>query len=221
MTALNTDTTAPKATTVAPKADKAALAPKHPNAVWFNDLLSNWQPATMGTKPTIAQLSVPLWWGYRAGVEALHLAMCLRPEGCTVAQFCTAGSCGPANNKRTDVVKHRKLATVTVEGKPYAFKLVLTAAGRTAIENAVKKAAEGDVAPKKAVKADKAPAVATGKIKGVKASPVAPKAKKAASKGRKGTVTVPVTDHTAEGVTVPVTDLPKAMQPADTVVNAV
>lgn len=207
MTALNTDTTAHKATTVAPKADKAALAPKHPNAVWFADLLTNWQPATMGTKPTIAQLSVPLWWGYRAGVEALHLAMCLRPEGCTVAQFCIAGSCGPANNKRTDVVKHRKLATVTVEGKPYAFKLVLTAAGRTAIENAVKKAADGEAAPKKVVKADKAATVAAGKVKAVKATPVAPKAKKATSKARKGAVTVPVTDltPTAEPVTVTVT----------------
>lgn len=151
---LNGDEMNTSETNAAVLADTHSKTPKHPNVTWFAAILAAWQVKLMGAKPTAEQLSVPLYWGYRAGSEALHLAMCLRPEGCTVQQFCTAGSCGPANNKRRDVVSHRKLATVTVSGTPYAYKLVMTAKGRDALKAGIVKAAEY-VAPHTSKKVDK------------------------------------------------------------------
>ena len=92
---------------------------------WFASVLKNWPTKWAGAKPSDAMLYVPVVLGKRPGVEALHLAMCLRPEGCTVQQFQTAASCGPANNYRRSMVKTGWF-TCTVEGKPYAFKLALT-----------------------------------------------------------------------------------------------
>ena len=94
---------------------------------FYRDTLKGWHKQA-GSKPTEAMLYVPHLLGKRPGVEALHIAMTLRAEGCTVAQFCLAGSCGPANNYRRALVKSGWF-TSTVEGKPYAFKLALTAKG--------------------------------------------------------------------------------------------
>lgn len=170
----NTDNTA--------STDTASKTPKHPNLTWYAAILAGWQVKLMGAKPTAEQLSTPLYWGYRAGSEALHLAMCLRPEGCTVQQFCTAGSCGPANNKRRDVVSHRKLATVTVSGTPYAYKLVMTAKGRDALKAGIAKVAAGEVEAKVKVKAKapvKAAKPAKGKVNAKGRNVKAPKAKPA------------------------------------------
>lgn len=185
--------------------DVASKTPKHPNLTWYAAILAGWQVKLMGAKPTADQLSTPLYWGYRAGSEALHLAMCLRPEGCTVQQFCTAGSCGPANNKRRDVVSHRKLATVTVSGTPYAYKLVMTAKGRDALKAGIAKVAAGEVeakvkakAPAKAAKAAKGKVNAKGRnVKAPKAKP-APVASPAAVNVPQVTVPVaPVDQHAA------------------------
>lgn len=102
------------------KVNAAAIA-------WYATILKHWHKQA-GGKPTDAMLYVPVLMGKRPGVEALHIAMSLRAEGCTVQQFCLAGSCGPANNYRRALVKAGWL-TCTVEGKPYAFKLGLTAKG--------------------------------------------------------------------------------------------
>lgn len=183
--------------------DTASKTPRHPNVSWFAAILAAWVPKLMGSKPTADMLSTPLYWGYRAGSEALHLAMCLRPEGCTVQQFCTAGSCGPANNKRRDVVSHRKLATVTVSGTPYAYKLVMTAKGRDALKAGIAKVAS-DTAAEKA-KPAKATVKAAGKAKG------AVKAKKAtlkAAKAFKAPAATPAATVTPEAIApqAPVTD---------------
>ena len=99
---------------------------------WFASYLKNWHKQA-GEKPTDAMLRVPVLLGKRPGVEALHIAMCLRNEGCTVAQFCLAGSCGPANNYRRSLVSEG-LFNCVVEGKPYAFKLGVTSKGVTALK---------------------------------------------------------------------------------------
>lgn len=124
---------------------------------WFAGHLKGWHKQA-GSKPTDAMLMVPVLLGKRPGVEALHVAMCLRDEGCTVAQFCLAGSCGQANNYRRQLVGEGLFST-TVEGKPYAFKLTLTdkgvkalAKGALAIEAAAS-TAKVEKPAKKAVKA--------------------------------------------------------------------
>jgi hypothetical protein len=130
---------------------------------WFQPYLKNWHKQ-MGSKPTDAMLMVPLLWGKRPGVEALHIAMAYRAEGCTVAQFCLAGSCGPANNYRRALVK-AGWATCTVEGKPYAFKLGFTAKGAERLGKAEAAIAEAVTVtvPAKAISKPK------GKVKAKKA----------------------------------------------------
>ena len=103
---------------------------------WFASILKNWPARWAGAKPTEAMLYVPVVLGKRPGVEALHLAMGLRAEGCTVQQFQTAASCGPANNYRRSMVKTGWF-TCTVEGKPYAFKLALTKKGEQKLDKAI------------------------------------------------------------------------------------
>lgn len=102
---------------------------------WFNPILDKWLVEHSGPKPTAAMLEVPLLLGKRPGVEALHIAMCLRKAGCTVREFQVAGSCGAANNYRIRLVK-AGLMDVTVDGKPYAYKLTVTDKGKKAIADA-------------------------------------------------------------------------------------
>ena len=132
-----------------------------PDTTWFNAALTNWNANECGGKPTTEQLQVPLYLGKRPGNEALHIAMCLRKGGCTVRQFQIAGSCGPANNYRRRLVREG-LFDETVEGKPYAYKLVVTAKGTAALA--------------KAAAAAKAKDVAKGKPKAKKAVVVKPEA---------------------------------------------
>ena len=126
------------------KADAKALT-------WYASLLKNWPARWAGSKPSNAMLMVPHLLGKRPGVEALHIAMCLRPEGCTVQQFQTAGSCGPANNYRRSLVKTGWF-TMTVEGKPYAFKLAISKKGEARLDKCAAAYAEAQtvtaVAPK-------------------------------------------------------------------------
>jgi hypothetical protein len=118
---------------------------------WYAELLKSWYKQA-GSKPTPAMLMVPELLGKRPGKEALHIAMCLRPEGCTVQQFVLAGSCGPANNYRRALVKSGWF-NCTVDGKPYAFKLTVTAKGEAKLAKAqVQAEAEATVAEAPKVK---------------------------------------------------------------------
>lgn len=147
---------------------------------WFKPYLKKWPRNFAGEAPTNAMLMVALLLGKRPGVEAGHLAMTLRPEGCTVQQFCTAFSCGPANNYRRAMVKSGWFAC-TVQGKPYAFKLTITAKGAARIERAVNEAA----------------ALATAGTVDATAKPAKGKARKAAKKGKGKPAAVPVTEQPA------------------------
>jgi hypothetical protein len=138
----------------------ATVTVKPPMLTWFADVLKHWHKQA-GSKPADTMLMVPVLLGLRPGVQALHIAMCLRPEGCTVQQFCLAGSCGPANNMRRDLVKSGWFSS-TVEGKPYAYKLSVTAKGEAKLAKAqaqLEAAATVADAPKatKKAKAKKAP----------------------------------------------------------------
>ena len=137
-----------------------------PDLTWFTECLGRWLVAECGSKPTPDMLRAPLLLGKRPGNEALHIAMCLRPAGCTVRQFQIAGSCGPANNYRRRLVREGLFAE-TVEGKPYAYKLVITDKGTKAVEKA-KAALAGQPVNTAAVKA--AGAAATASIKASKAA---------------------------------------------------
>lgn len=145
---------------------------------WYGEIFKAWQPKLMGKRPDNEHFATVHGWGYRPGVEALHLAMCLRPEGCTVAQFCMAGSCGPANNKRRQVINNG-WARVTVSGKPYAFRLTITDKGLAVVKRnaqlAADKAAAATAKPVKKAKAVKAAGKPKGKGKPAKATPQAGK----------------------------------------------
>ena len=123
---MTTNTTRPVTVDVLAKVNPVAGA-----LTWFDTILKHWHREA-GAKPTTAMLMVPVLLGKRPGVEALHIAMTLRAEGCTVQQFCLAGSCGPANNYRRALVKSGWFAC-TVTGKPYAFTLGFTAKGEAKV----------------------------------------------------------------------------------------
>lgn len=177
------------------------------HSAWYAPLLADWQVKLCGPKPTAAHFATVHGWGFRPGVEALHLAMCLRDGGCTVRQFCVAGSCGPANNKRGLVVK-RGLATVTVQGKPYSFKLTPTAKGLALIK--ANEAKANDAAKVSALAKVLPTAKGKGKGNGKPASkprkprgPKAPPAPKPASEPASVTAAPPVTAGDA-----PISDAP-------------
>lgn len=134
------DAKANKVTTSKAKAKAPVATTAAPGIEWFDGPLSTWQVATMGAKPTAAMFKAALVLGgpkgKRPGVEALQVAMCLRREGCTVRQFCTAGSCGPANNWRRSLWRDHKVVTEGKQGNPYAFTLRLTAKGRDMLKAA-------------------------------------------------------------------------------------
>lgn len=161
---------------------------------YYADVLKGWQKQ-WGSKPTAEMLQVvhimpgPRNKPKQPGVEALHLAMCLRPDGCTVPQFQAAGGvlkgapCGPANNTRRDYVAAGLFAETIMPGsKPYAYRLTLTAKGKAAVKAAMTAAAAAIKAAEKAAKADqpKAAKKAASKPRRAKApvaglpAPVAP-----------------------------------------------
>lgn len=137
-TQVNTDTTAKvtKGRTVKPAAVTVSMGTE-----WFNTYLEQW-PDRAGKKPTQAMFKAALVLGKpgvgkRPGAESGHIAMCLRPEGCTVQQFLLTGmATGPANNWRRDLRRVYGLVTESVTGKPFAFHLRLTAKGRDMLKAA-------------------------------------------------------------------------------------
>lgn len=161
MTTIHTDTAKGATTAKASKA-KATAAPVNTatDISWFDGPLATWAVATMGAKPTPAMFKAALVLGKpgvgkRPGHEALHIAMCLRREGCTVRQFCTAGSCGPANNWRRALRRDYGLVSEAKTGTPYAFHLMLTAKGRDMLKAAG--VAVGELTLDPAIKPAKAP----------------------------------------------------------------
>src|SRR5882672_1849996 len=149
------------------------------DTAWYSEILGSWQAKLYGPKVTADQLHTAHMLGNRPGSEALHIAMCLRVDGCTVRQFCMAGSCGPANNKRGLMIK-RGLVSSTVQGKPYAFILKLTPKGAALVKaNEAKAIAAVDKAsaPKAPAKGKtKVATKAASKPKGTPKAKVAPKA---------------------------------------------
>lgn len=182
MNTLNTETAV--ATVTAPKASKAPAVDFHAD-FYRREYLKGWSSRECGPAITQALINtvhaVALGYdgkGKRPGHEALHIAMALRPEGCTVRQFQIAGSCGPANNYRRKLVR-AKLFTEQVTGKPYAYVLTLTAKGQAAYDRGMAAMAADATAP--------ASKPAKGKGKAAKG-----KGNARTSKPRKGN-TVPVT----------------------------
>jgi hypothetical protein len=158
---------------------------------YYSKLLANWSKA-WGSKPTAEMFNTVHAVGKKPGVEALHLAMCLRPEGCTVPQFTAAGAvlkgskCGPANNTRKAHVAAGLFTQTIMPGtRPYAFALALTSKGKAMVKAAWAAAQAAD----KAAVADKPKA-----------------AKKPTSKPRKPKATVTVPATVPAPVTVPTAD---------------
>ena len=140
---------------------------------WFAPYLAQWQ-AAWGSKPTEAMCRASLALGApgkgkRPGVEALHIAMCLRPEGCTVRQFMGAGSSGPANNWRRALRRDYGLVTEAKVGTPYAFILKLTPKGVEQL-----KAAGVAIGGLPVEKPAKPVTVTKGAVTAPKAAPTAP-----------------------------------------------
>jgi hypothetical protein len=174
---------------------------KYVNLTWFKAILDGWSTSHSGPKPTSEQLATALLIdpkGKRPGVEALHIAMCLRDGGCTVRQFQIAGSCGPANNYRRALV-NAKLVKGDVVGKPYAYTLTVTPKGQASIDRAVAAAQATASEPKaKVVKATKASAKPKGKGKGKPATPVAATPVQPTSEPPTVTVSQPATEATSQ-----------------------
>lgn len=205
---MNTLTQAPTGNTIAQQAKAIAKAPKAkpatdkapaPATAWHSAWVHDgWQVDVSGPRPTHDQLDVAAalvrGFGGHTGCETMHIAMCLRPQGCTVSQFTntqrfarpvSAGPVGPANNKRNKLTDRatggkRGLGWCAVtelsgtsEARGKAFHLRLTPAGAAIAKAAgikadvitrLSKAPDMPKAPK-AVKTDK-PAKAPGKPKG-------------------------------------------------------
>lgn len=177
MTTIQTvDAKANKVTSKAAKPGKVAVQAAANDITWFDGPLATWAVATMGAKPTPAMFKAALVLGKpgvgkRPGHEALHIAMCLRREGCTVRQFCTAGSCGPANNWRRALRRDYGLVSEAKTGTPYAFHLMLTAKGRDLLKAAG--VAMGDFTLDPAIKPAKQPKATSAAPKPA-AAPVQP-----------------------------------------------
>lgn len=128
---------------------------------YYAPFVQRWHTDKSGPVVTQGLLDVVTALKGRPGIEMLHIAMCLRPGGCTVDEYRWAAAradgmpAGPANNNRKALVQARVInVTVTPEGRSYRFKAVLTPKG-------VALCTAAGVKPPKAalpaVKADKAP----------------------------------------------------------------
>lgn len=119
-------------TTTTPAADKPRDA-----AAYYAPFIAAWQPDKSGPVVTAGLIDVITALKPRPGIEMLHIAMCLRPGGCTVDEYrwaarnlTTGMPAGPANNNRKALVEARVLnVTVTPEGRSYRFKAVLAPKG--------------------------------------------------------------------------------------------
>lgn len=167
------------------------------STAWFADILAKW-PQGCGPKPTHEQLSTVLLLGKRPGVEALHVAMCLRPQGCTVHEYTYAAATGtgkhvgPANNYRRRLQHELGYLNIVETGRPLRFTATLTAKGKQVVAGNEKVLQAGAVKTQATKAPAKAPTAAKGNSK-PKAAKAGPKPGKATSKP--GMVTVSHGDH--------------------------
>lgn len=152
-------------------------------ATYYANFFKGWR-ADRGSKPTDDMLATVHNLGARPGKQALFIAMCLRPEGCTQAQMIMA--CGaPQLNKMRGYVTDgllKRLPAPSTEGNGHTvYKLELTAKGNQRVERTLKAAAKAAEAGN-AEPADKATAKPkrTSKPRKAKAD-TAPKAADAAT----------------------------------------
>lgn len=103
---------------------------------YYAPFITRWHTDKSGPVVTPGLLNVITALKARPGIEMLHIAMCLRPGGCTVDEYRWAAAradgmpAGPANNNRKALVEARVInVTVTPEGRSYRFKAVLTPKG--------------------------------------------------------------------------------------------
>ncbi len=159
---------AAQATGKAPQADGNG---KPVDAVaYYAPFIQRWHTDKSGPVVTAGLLDVVTALKGRPGIEMLHIAMCLRPGGCTVDEYRWAAAradgmpAGPANNNRKALVQARVInVTVTPEGRSYRFKAVLTPKGVALCT------AAGVKPPKAALPAPAKPAKAPRKPRPVKA----------------------------------------------------
>lgn len=177
----------------------------HPNVGYYKQFLEGWNTKECGPKPSNALFATVhlLDPSKRPGVEGLHIAMALRPTGCTVRQFQIAGSCGPANNYRR-ALANAGLIKVLVEGKPYAYVATVTPKGLKAIAKAQETLAQAEANEKaeapKAKKAAKASSKGKGTSKRKPAAEVPAPTENASAATPEPTETPPVTEVTDQPV---------------------
>ena len=133
---------------------------------WFDAKLAAWPTELAGPKPSKAMLEVPLAFGKRQGIEALSIAMALRKNGYTVAEYLIAsGANGAAHNCRKAFIKQGLLEVKQTSGndgsgKTYRYTCTVTPKGQAVIDAAKAKPAPHTEAAKvtkpKKVKAKKA-----------------------------------------------------------------
>lgn len=106
-----------------------------------------WSVEAMGQVPSPACFDVThAIQRHLPGCETLYVAMCLRPEGCTTAQFLAAGWCGTANNNKRKLIDVARVVTpdwLPGSGRGRAVRLYLTALGEQHVKAALGKVPAG------------------------------------------------------------------------------
>jgi hypothetical protein len=137
---------------------------------YYTDVLKAWQAKVWGSKPTAEMFATAHGLGCRPGLQALAVAMGLRPEGVTGSQI--VGACGnPQLNKMRGLVSDallRREAAARDQIGHQVYKLTLTAKGGKRVEATTKRAAELEAAGK--VEAETKAVKKAGSKKAVKAA---------------------------------------------------
>ena len=89
-------------------------------STWYAGFVAKW-PANVGPVPTAAMWAVAGAMAKRSpNLEAVNIAMNLRPLGATVAEYIIAsGAGGAARNHRGDLVKAGLVQPLTAQGRHY------------------------------------------------------------------------------------------------------
>lgn len=110
---------------------------------YYADVLKGWQTKFWGSKPTAEMFANAHGLGCRPGLQALAVAMSLRPEGVTGSQI--QGACGnPQLNKMRGLATDSYLKSEAMTRSPLGhkvYKFALTAKGSKRVESAAKREA--------------------------------------------------------------------------------
>ena len=197
---------------------KTLIAPAKPvtteTVTWHAQFDARITANGLGSKPTAdmyrAALTLgPIGKGKRPGVEALFVAMTLRPEGATIDQFTRAGECRTANNWLTylqappvkravyglvtvNVINGARVTRLTAKG---AAMLKVAGMGANAVNGMAKPItpAKAPAKPKGAPKAGKATAQAIKPATAPAATPAPAPAKPVTVLTEAGPVNLPAT----------------------------